>query len=78
MDVCELIEGEAVRAKRERNKMLGRGGGFREGFMEEVAFEQDFLPGSQVGTLAPWGTAAMDGSMDGPWGDFGPVRAGQK
>lgn len=52
--MCELIEGEAVRAKREINKFLGRGGGFREGFMEEVAFEQDFLPrftGGAFGTL---------------------------
>lgn len=39
---------------REINKLLGGGGDFREGFMEEVAFEQEFLlgfKGGEFGTL---------------------------
>ena len=52
-DVCEPIQCKEVRAVREMKKLLGGGGSVPEGFLEEVAFEQELqlrIRGGEFGT----------------------------
>ena len=62
--MCEPIQCKEVRAVREMKKLLGGGGRVREGFLEEVAFEQELqsrIRGGEVGTR---GSSSCDWSME--------------
>lgn len=78
MDVYELNQREEVRAMREINELLGGGGDFREAFMEEVAFEQEFLLGFRGGESGTLGNSNHGQEHGWALGDTGPAGAGQK